>query len=350
TSSITDTLLLVGNSCVSNFTKTFNGLTVTLNNTSLNGNSTTSGLSYNWSFSEGASTTVKNPVKTFTSSGVKFIYLQIYDSITNCTSIKKDSFYLGLCQASFSKTITGLIVNLNNTSINGNGNTAGLAYNWSFSEGANSSIKNPVKTFTSYGIKFIHLQIFDSITNCTSTKTDSFNLVAGPPCNASFVIEPYSSHSVNFRNTSTCSFIHTQFYWSFSDNTTSTAVDANKTFSSYGMKIAQLTLYDSSTSCSSTFRDTVYLNPGNCNSRFYASISGLTVNFSNGFNPSTVNYYWSFGDGTYSTQANPIKTYASAGSKYVRLTVSDTLSTCYSVYDSTIVVSNPTSCNASFSY
>jgi PKD repeat protein len=344
-SSFTDTLLLTGYSCVSNFTKTINGLTVTLNNTSLNGNSTTAGLSYNWSFSEGPSTTIKNPVKTFTSSGVKFIYLQVYDSITNCTSIKKDSFYVGPCQASFSKSITGLIVNLNNTSLNGNGNSAGLVYNWSFSEGPNTSVKNPVKTFTSYGIKFIHLQIYDSITNCTSTKTDSFNLVAGPSnCEASFVIEPWFSQTY-FRNTSTYTSGHTHFLWSFSDSTTSTGLNAGKTYTSYGMKTIKLTLFDSSTLCTSTFIDTVYVNPGDCNSRFFASTNGLTVNFYNSYNPSTVNYYWSFGDGTYSTQINPIKTYASAGPKYVRLTISDTLNTCYSVYDSFIVVTPPCSAN-----
>jgi len=346
TSSITDTIMLVGYNCVSNFTKTINGFMVVLNNTSLNGNGTTTGLSYNWSFSEGIGSTLKNPVKSFSSYGVKFIYLQIYDSITNCTSIKKDSFYLGPCQAFFSKTITGLVVNLNNTSLNGNGNTAGLVYNWSFSEGPNTSVKNPVKSFTSYGIKFIHLQIFDSITNCTSTKTDSFNLVAGPSnCHASFVSDQYSTLYYGFRNTSTYTPGHTRFLWNFSDSTTSTDSYPFKSFSSYGMKVIKLTLFDSATLCTSSFVDTIYLNPGACNSRFFASTNALTVNFYNIGNPSNVNYYWSFGDGTYSNQINPIKTYASAGPKYVRLTISDTLNTCYSVYDSFIVVTPPCSAN-----
>ena len=76
---------------------------------------------------------------------------------------------------------------------------------------------------------------------------------------------------------------------------------------------------------------TLFVSPANaaCTISFQASsINGLTVTFVNnstttsGF-PARMSYYWSFGDGTFSTQKNPVKTYTSGGWKAIQLTIND---------------------------
>ena len=59
---------------------------------------------------------------------------------------------------------------------------------------------------------------------------------------------------------------------------------------------------------------------------FTSSVSGLSAAFtstSSDADGSIASYAWEFGDGTTSTQQNPSKTYASAGTYSVRLTVTD---------------------------
>ena len=74
--------------------------------------------------------------------------------------------------------------------------------------------------------------------------------------------------------------------------------------------------------------DAVLGSPGNTApvANFSASVNGLTVNFtdtSTDADGSIASRSWNFGDGTTSTAANPSKTYATAGTYTVTLTVTD---------------------------
>lgn len=62
------------------------------------------------------------------------------------------------------------------------------------------------------------------------------------------------------------------------------------------------------------------------NADFQASVSGLSVSFTNqstDSDGSITSYSWAFGDGLVSTQANPTHTYGAAGTYTVQLTVTD---------------------------
>lgn len=76
---------------------------------------------------------------------------------------------------------------------------------------------------------------------------------------------------------------------------------------------------------------------------FTSSVNGLTVNFtdtSTDSDGSIASRSWNFGDGTSSTAANPSKTYSSAGSYSVTLTVTDNKGASNSK-TSSVTVSNP---------
>jgi PKD repeat protein len=248
-------------SCAASFTRSVSGLTITFANTSVNTSGTSAGLTYNWDFGDGTFSTLKNPVKTFTTSGVKIVTLAIYDSSASCSSFYLDSFWLAplpsSCAASYTKTANGLTVSFTNTSLNSNGTSVGLSYYWYFGDGTSSTLKNPVKTFTTWGLKNIQLTISDTTQNCFANTSDTILLTPPAPlCRASFSLAIDTSAPFNFfiLNTSIIRPAST-FFWDFGDGGTSTSITPTHTFASFGTYTVCLTVTDSV--CTSTYCDTI---------------------------------------------------------------------------------------------
>lgn len=359
---ITDSIFISGSACAAHFTATVTGLNVGLVNHSLNTNGTSAGLSYYWYFSDGTSSTLKNPSKTFTSGGLKTVSLTISDSVQGCFSTKTDTFFISApaaCSASFIfPLIAPLTIRLTSTSTNGSGSAVGLRYIWTFSDGVTAGpfmVSSFVKTFATPGVKWARLDISDSL-GCTSSRTDSFMLSASS-CAASFT-KVVSGLSVAFNNTSlntNGSATGLSYYWYFSDGTSSTLKNPTKTFTTPGTKTIQLTITDSAQGCFSTHIDTILLTGSNCAASFTKTVSGLSVSFNNtslstNGSATGLQYLWDFGDGTTSTLKNPVKTYTTGGIKVVSLSISDSAQGCFaSKYDTLFLVPPPPLCSARFS-
>ncbi len=344
--------------CNASFTKSISGLTVTFTNTS----TTTSGfpnmMTYSWSFGDGTFSTLKNPVKTYATGGVKGVQLFINDSM-GCTHLAIDTFILVAtpppCTAAFSKSISGLTVALTNQSVNTGGTPAGLSYFWQFSDGTSSTATNLSKTFASGGFKTIRLTINDTANTCNATRLDTVFLTAPISCNASFT-KAISGLSVAFTNTSSSSSGSNaiNYTWNFSDGTSSNLKNPTKVFGNAGTKTAQLSMYDSATSCTSTTMDTFVLGSGlpPCSAAFVKTISGLNVTLSNlsvnsiGTTAGLI-YNWTFSDGTGSTQKNLTKTFATGGYKTIQLNIIDSANTCISSKRDSFNLSS-TPCQANF--
>lgn len=81
--------------------------------------------------------------------------------------------------------------------------------------------------------------------------------------------------------------------------------------------------------------------------------TGDTISFTDysTYSSSRVFYDWSFGDGSYAYNQNPIHIYSKPGVYMVCLTISDSMSNCYDTYcDSIFIGSSGSSCSAEFSY
>jgi len=363
TSSVLDTIVLVSSqqTCSANFTKSISGLTVNLTNTSLNGNGTTAGLAYYWYFNEGPQSFAKNPSRTFTAYGVKDIRLIIFDSVTNCTASKTDSFMIvpgnPACNAAFVYSIYDLVVSFTNLSMTSSG-SAQHSFLWNFSDGTTSTLKHPIKTFATGGVKIARLSIYDSATSCNSSFTDTLLLsTTGTRCRAGFT-KTVIGLTANLTNTSLNGNGTTAglaYYWTFNDSPNSNDKNPIVNFSSYGNKSIRLMIYDSITNCTAANLDTFWLAQSTtCQANFTKFISGLSVTLGNSSTntnglPAGLSYYWDFGDGTTSTQKDPVKTYASGGSKIIQLTISDSLQACFATkYDSIFLVAPTPLCSASF--
>jgi PKD repeat protein len=342
-SSVSDSFILVapGNQCAASFTTIVSGTTATFINTSLNTNGTSTGLTYSWLFTDGFSSSLKNPVITFITGGPKTAILTISDSATGCFSTITDTFTIvgsgTSCSASFTKSVSGLTVSFTNTSLNTGGTTGSLLYSWTFTGLLSSFSTDPVVTFPTGGSKTVTLMITDTstATGCTAAYTDTFTLVSNNQCAASFT-RSISGLTVSFINTSlntNGSSTGLHYSWNFGDGTTSDLKNPVKTYTTGGVKHVILHITDSAQGCFSSTTDSFMVSPL-CQAGFSLAVD--TTQPFNFFilNTSTIRpastFFWDFGDGATSTSITPTHTYSSFGIYRICLTVLDTL--CTSTY------------------
>lgn len=162
--------------------------------------------------------------------------------------------------------------------------------------------------------------------------------------------------SVTFTNTSTGGLAgSTNYYWNFGDGTSAYTTSPNHTFAN-GTWYVCLTMMDSSTSCTSSFCDSVTVINNSlptCNAAFTYYDSAGNTTFTALYPDTTLTYNWSFGDGTNSSSVGSvIHHYNSNGIYYACLTVSNSLLGCSNTYCDSLMISNGTSgggtCTASF--
>ena len=155
------------------------------------------------------------------------------------------------------------------------------------------------------------------------------------------------------------------YLWDFGDGNTSTSNNiAQYNYQQNGNYLVCLTIYDSLAQCTATYCDTVSVtassNSGGNNTPCHITAAIDTIGFGAGtvsfINNSTgaMGYYWSFGDGSSSTAANPVHTYLYDSTYTVCLIAYDT--TCADTVCFNVIVNstgnsfnqNPNTCNASF--
>lgn len=125
------------------------------------------------------------------------------------------------------------------------------------------------------------------------------------------------------------------------------------TFPSPGTYWICHTVMAADSSCMATTCDSLVIPPViTCSAAFSYSINQnntLSYSFVANLNDTNYRYKWSFGDGTFSDNRTPQKTYAQGGSKLVCLTVTRKDSACISTHCDTIQVTNTIPCDAGFS-
>lgn len=92
--------------------------------------------------------------------------------------------------------------------------------------------------------------------------------------------------------------------------------------------------------------------PGGCHADFYYFLlEGMTYQFVNlSSQTEGTEYFWSFGDGTYSYEPYPVKTYDASGEYEVTLTVSSSDSSCSATTTQIVIVDDGEYCKAFFTY
>lgn len=243
------------------------------------------------------------PAFTYTEAGTYTIYLEASNAA--CVSIDSTIIEVkGLPDPAFSAEVDGFTVNLTNIS------TSALNFNWAFGDGNSSEAANPTHTYASPGDYDITLTAANECGQADTTLSVSIVL---PPPTAGFEVESTSGcapFEVTFVNTSQ---FGESFEWVLPGGTPATATTANPVVVYETPGVFSATLIVNNTSGSDTIElpDLITVGAGP-QAGFDFSIDQATVSFVN----TAINadaFLWSFGDGSTSTDLNPVHDYDMAG-------------------------------------
>ena len=242
-------------------------------------------------------------------------------------------------------------------------NPAGTTYTWSFGDGHFSTDPNVTHGYAQAGTYTACLTVTIPGTNCTDSSCQSIVISTTTPCPvAGLNGYVYQDSSIHLISTSTGVTVHTVYYWVVTNAAGTVVQTANGQGTSTTLltgalpngtyTVCLLVYASANTYCDSACMSfTINNNTNPC--------AGLNANFTtthlnNGnvqFIPTDtatgVTHYWHFGDGTVSTNNDPVHAYTTSGLYHVCQYVYYAGSTCVDSF-CTNVQANASGCNASF--
>ncbi len=262
-----------------------------------------------WSFGDGGTSTTANPTYTYKSSGSFNVSL----TGTSSDGCKNTASRVVVVNAnptpSFTHTNTCQGADAKFTNTSGSG-----SYQWSFGEGAVSSVTSPTHAYTKAGTYTVNLEMTNS-NNCSATASKSITIYDVPTADFSNM-NGCEKTGVQFANNSVGG---TSYAWSFGDAGTSSATNPNHTYSSAGNYTVVLTTTNSNNCSSQKSRVVTISALPTVNFTASAVCEGASTQFVN--NSTNGANTWSFGDSKSSNLLNPSHAYSNAGSYNVSLTV-----------------------------
>ncbi|HUM64867.1 MAG TPA: PKD domain-containing protein, partial [Chitinophagaceae bacterium] len=316
---------------------------------------------WNWEFSNGTLSSVKDPTVTFSAPGVYSVKLVVRNAngIDQIERIDYITVYPSPI-ANFSANITlGCVpvkVDFTDRSTSSEGNIT--SWEWDFGDGGTSTQQNPSHTYTNTGFYTVTLVVTSS-NGCKRTisrgrfirvvdgvSTD-FNFTLSRSCTAPVI--------VNFRNQSSGPG-NISYSWTFGNGQTSTDRNPTVTYNAANTYNVRLNA-QSDFGCSGTITKQVTITETQTdfNGPDYACI-GQPANFLNASSKAPDASFWNFDDGTTSAQTNPVKTFLTAGTYNVKMI--NFFSNCTDSVTKTVIVQDKpavdfiaddsTSCSAPF--
>ncbi|WAC05253.1 MAG: PKD domain-containing protein [Methanoregula sp.] len=190
---------------------------------------------------------------------------------------------------------------------------------WEFGDGTNSTEQNPSHMYLVIGNYTVNLTAWNDLGSDTETKTDYITVGYQKPINADFNATPTTgSYPLTVRFTDLTSSSPNKWYWEFGDGTNSTVrnpVHIYQTGGNFTVNLTASNIYGNDTV---TKEDYIRIYPTP------VPVAGFTSNYSYDENkaPVTVRFvdqsvvsgnetrwFWDFGDGTNSTEQNPVHSF-----------------------------------------
>ena len=324
-------------------------------------------LNYQWDFGNGQTSTLYSPSIAYTSPGWYNVCVLITDIYSPgslaafCDSVYIPTVQIDTCQASFTyATNPDSSVTFTSTAYGSN-----LSSYWHIYNSLHSiNLSGPVVTAT-LPAGLYHVDFYAFGDNCNGAQSQMVS-IGGlyQPCDAGFTYTILPSGLVEFTNTSVSSTSlpgGNYYYWDFGNGLTTSISDPNMVYNAVGAYTVNLVQFDLLSGCQSIETQilnitSVTQNSGNCQASFSATTNpNGVITFTDLSSPSGANYdyFWNFGDGTYSTMQNNQHFYGITGTYNVCLTILDAATGCNNTYCNTVVgqgYNYNVACNADFSY
>ncbi len=351
-----------------------NPLTIEFHNLSTPLSSTDS---ISWTFGDGTSSSVVNPVHTYTAAGSYTVCLRV----KKVTPLGATPCVREICKTVVVQTPCTLVVDFSWT----NAQTNPLMYEfhnlsiplsptdstiWTFGDGTTSYVANPTHTYANAGTYNVCLIVkkYPSPTAAPCVRYICKTVVVQAPCNLvadfSWTIAQTNPLLYEFHNLSTPLAPTDSTIWNFGDGSGSTAVSPNHTYANAGTYNVCLIVkrYTAGTTapCVRYICKTIIVQaPCTLVADFNWTVTQtnpLMFEFHNLSTPlsPTDSTIWSFGDGSGSTAVNPVHTYTHGGTYTVCLTVKKypgiNSAPCVRYICKTIIVQEPCNLVAGFSW
>jgi PKD repeat protein len=311
---------------------------------------------WNWSFGDGTWSNTSTPsaanvTHVYPTSGFYFVNLTTsdegYGESTN-TGTTITVIPLPVANFTYAPSIGLFPVTV---LLNGSTSTNANEWNWSFGDGNwyNGTLDTVTYTYTTGGNYTVSLLAENSIGISTATHY----VYVASPTNTSFASNVTSGIKplvVQFNQTSVNA---TWWNWSWGDGTwtntsTPSAANITKTYSNNGIYEVNLTTSDKGYGESNQFDYTITVSALPSATYIYAPSIGLfplNVSFNASSSLNTLNYNWSFGDGTYQndTYSNTSYNYTTGGNYTVTLVTSNIAGTANVTHY--VYVASPTVAN-----
>jgi gliding motility-associated-like protein len=310
-------------------------LTVNFNNLS------TGAASYVWNFGDGNTSTQRNPVHTYTATGLYTVTL-IATSATGCSDtlvmpdfvqIENPKAVINNLPASFcaplTHTFTSTVTSVDPV----------ISYEWDFGDGTTSTLQNPTHTFAAgqYDIRLI----ITTAGGCTDTAFVPNGILASVKPVPNFIATPRNVCAfvpVNFTNLSTGTV--TNWLWFFGDGTTSNAPNPSHEYQDTGYFDVTLVVCNAGCCDSIKFINYIHISPPIANFSTQLDCANRLFKQFNDQSIGADEWFWDFGDGSTSTLQNPAHMYADTGTYTVVLRVKNNTTGCEHTKTSVISIIN----------
>lgn len=294
--------------------------------------STNNPIAWAWSFGDGGTSTIQNPVHIYTSSGYYTVTLTATNSAGSDT--KSQPGYITATDVTdapdplFKATTTSGNAPLNVQFVDASDNSP-TSWVWSFGDGSTSTLQNPSHTYTTAGSYTVTLTAINAAGGNTVSQTGYITVTAVVPVSSFTANVTSGVKPLTVQFTDTSENAPTGWYWKFGDGGTSTSQNPVYTYNTAGTYA--VSLGTSNTAGSNTTTVSGYITVTSAAITPVASFTSdvregnvpLTVQFTDTSTHAPTSWKWSFGDGVQSTIDNPSHTYSKDGTYTVTLTVSN---------------------------
>lgn len=277
-------------------------------------------VSWLWDFGDGNTSTEQNPSNLYTSNGAYTVTLTV-TSANGCSQTHTIQDYINLSYAFAEYNTPDPVVGCSPLTVSYDVSTPGVtSYLWDFGDGTTSTLPNPIHSYTSPGT--YQVTLLTEMANGCSQFYPAYHtvIVQGQEPIFSVSIDPCPPYEVTFHDNSVDAI---SWFWEFGDGTTSTEQNPTHIYGNLLVHHVKLTITTAS-GCSYSYIGFNAVNFDVISATFTATYTTgpfpQTVHFTS-TNPNATSWFWDFGDGNTSTEANPVHVYQTEGNYTVTLMI-----------------------------
>ena len=300
---------------ISSFSSSAQNATITFTNNSQ------FATTYIWNFGDGQTSSLENPVHTYTTNGVYNVVLQAINNCSTITSTQVITIALPPV-ASFSPTIINSLCAPDSVTFQSTSTFNPTSFAWVFEGGSptTSTLANPKVVYNSAGNFDVQLTVTNNNGSNTKSIQNFVTINAQPQVSFTHLGDGLT---VNFTGSI---FNGNNISWNFGDGQTSTVQNPTHIYNAEGIYNVVLTAENQCGIVTSTQTVLVQLLPiAGFSASETKACNGSNISFTSQSSQSVTGWAWTFegGNPSTSTQQNPVVNYSTIGTFNVSLTVTN---------------------------